>query len=299
MSRFLGSVSRRVFLSSVALAQLSGCAEPAPPRTMRSRGPNIEAQFAVLEKKYDARLGLFALDSRAGSSVAYQADDRFAYCSTFKAFAAAEILSKLSISELDRVIRYRRQDLVNYSPITGKSVGIGLTIRELCEAAVCYSDNTAANLLLKELGGPAGLNSRLRNMGDTVTKMTNYETALNRALPGDVNDTSTARALARNLYQYVLGTALPAEKQALLWDWLHRNTTGDKLIRAGTPQGWRVGDKTGAGGFATRNDIGIIYPLAGPPISIAVLSSRADKAATYHDKLIADATRLALNCLIR
>jgi beta-lactamase class A len=78
---------------------------------------------------------------------------------------------------------------------------------------------------------------------------------------------------------------------------MKRSTTGDTLIRAGVPKNWEVADKSGAGLYGTRNDIAIIWPPKGDPIVIAVLSSRDKKDAEYNDKLIAQATKVALDAL--
>jgi beta-lactamase class A len=153
--------------------------------------------------------------------------------------------------------------------------------------------------LFKQLGGPAGFEAILRQIGDTVTQADRYETELNEAVPGDDRDTSTPRALATLLHAFAVGDALPTEKRTLLTDWLRGNTTGDELIRAGVPEGWTVGDKTGAGEYGTRNDIGIVWPPNGDPIVIAILSSRDAKDAEYDNSLIAQAAKVTLDALTR
>ncbi len=132
----------------------------------------------------------------------------------------------------------------------------------------------------------------LRALGDNVTRCDRYEVALSDAVPGDLRDTSTPRALATDLRAYVLGTTLSADKRAVLTDWLKRNTTGDKAIRAGAPDGWTVGDKTGTGGYGTRNDIAIVWPPRAAPIALAVLSRRDTKDAERDDALIARAAKV-------
>ncbi|GGE51682.1 hypothetical protein GCM10011391_33100 [Pullulanibacillus camelliae] len=167
----------------------------------------------------------------------------------------------------------------------------------MSEAAVRYSDNTAGNLLLKQLGGPKGFEAALRKIGDHVTQVARYEPDLNAAVPGDSRDTSTPRALATDLQTLAIRNGLPPEKRALLIDWMRGNATGDALIRAGAPKGWEVDDKSGAGSYGTRNDIAIVWPPNRAPIVIAVLSSRAAQDATYDDALIAAAAKAALSAL--
>ncbi|MFK4312360.1 MULTISPECIES: class A beta-lactamase BlaIII [unclassified Bacillus (in: firmicutes)] len=253
--------------------------------------------FAKLEKEYDAKLGIYALDTGTNQTVAYHSDDRFAFASTSKSLAVGALLRKNSLEALDQRITYTHEDLSNYNPITEKHVDTGMTLKELADASVRYSDSTAHNLILKQLGGPSEFEKILREMGDTVTTSERFEPELNEVHPGETHDTSTPEAIAKTLQSFTLGTALPIEKRELLVDWMKRNTTGDKLIRAGVPKGWEVADKTGAGSYGTRNDIAIIWPPNKKPIVLAILSNHDKEDAKYDDKLIADATKVVLNAL--
>ncbi|MGP4062496.1 class A beta-lactamase [Halobacillus sp. H74] len=255
-------------------------------------------KFSQLESKFDARIGVYAIDTGTGRTVAYRPDERFAYASTYKALAAGAILQQNSISELNKVITYTSKDLVTYSPITKMHVDTGMTLRELCAAAIRYSDNTAGNLLLQELGGPDGFEKALKQIGDNVTQPRRYETDLNEAIPGDIRDTSTPRTLATDLQAFTISNnVLPSEKRTILINWLRTNTTGDKLIRAGVPKIWKVGDKSGAGGYGTRNDIAIVWPPNRAPIVMAILSSRDKKNVSYNDALIAKAAKVTIKAL--
>lgn len=266
---------------------------PSPEVTL-SPSPAAEQEFQRLEQTFGARLGIYAVDTGTGRTVHRRPDERFAYASTWKALAAAEVLDGTTDTELDRVVRYSAQDLVAHSPVTGKHVAEGMSLRAVADAAVRYSDNTAGNLLLRHLGGPQGFEAKLRALGDTVTDPARYETALNEATPGDRRDTSTARALAGDLRAYTVGDALTPADRDVLRGWLRGNTTGAALIRAGVPTGWVVGDKTGTGGYGTRNDIAVLWPPDRAPIVLAVLSSRDTKDATPDDGLIAQATRVVV-----
>lgn len=268
-----------------------------PTATPSTSAAPVGRALEDLETEFDARLGVYGVDTGSGRTVEHRADERFAYASTFKALAAAGVLDQASTAELDEVVRYTSADLVTYSPVTEQQVDTGMTLRELADAAVRYSDNTAANLLLRRLGGPGGLEGALRGIGDQVTQVDRIETDLNEAIPGDDRDTSTPRALASDLQAYAVGDALSEEDRVVLTDWLRRNTTGDELIRAGVPAGWEVGDKTGAGGYGTRNDIAVVWPPGRAPIVLAVLSSREAQDAEYDDALIARATEVVLSGL--
>ncbi|MCZ7373406.1 class A beta-lactamase [Micromonospora sp. WMMC250] len=293
-------------VAAMAAVSLAACG-PTDAAEQRTRDAAVtvtastalvrDHEFRRLEGDFDARLGVYAIDTGTGRTVRYRADERFAYTSTFKALAAAEVLDGTTDAELDRVVRYSADDLVTYSPITEQHVATGMTLRAIADAAVRYSDNTAGNLLLRQLGGPQRFEKELRQVGDKVTDPARYETALNEARPGDRRDTSTAAALAEDLRAYAVGDALEPADRDVLNGWLKGNTTGGELIRAGVPDGWVVGDKTGAGGYGTRNDIAVIWPPDRAPIVLAVLSTRDQKDADYDDALIAQAAEVAISAL--
>lgn len=211
--------------------------------------------FKQLESEYGVRLGVWALDTGTNRAVAWRAEERFAYASTHKVLACASVLQEDSVSQLNKVVTYTNADLVNYSPITKQYVNTGMKISAICDAAIRYSDNTAENLLFRQLGGPDGLNASLHRLGDNTTHADRIEPELNDAVPGDVRDTSTPRALGTDLMKFTVGNALPPDKRALLNEWLQGNTTGATLIRAEIPAGWRVGDKTGTGQGSVMFDI--------------------------------------------
>ncbi|SEB05144.1 class A beta-lactamase BlaIII [Bacillus nitratireducens] len=292
-----------VLLSCVSLIGCSNSNTQSEPPKQTNQATQIKQEntgnqsFAKLEKEYDAKLGIYALDTGTNQTVAYHSDDRFAFASTSKSLAVGALLRKNSLEALDQRITYTHEDLSNYNPITEKHADTGMTLKELADASVRYSDSTAHNLILKQLGGPSEFEKILREMGDTVTTSERFEPELNEVHPGETHDTSTPEAIAKTLQSFTLGTALPTEKRELLVDWMKRNTTGDKLIRAGVPKGWEVADKTGAGSYGTRNDIAIIWPPNKKPIVLAILSNHDKEDAKYDDKLIADATKVVLNTL--
>ncbi|MGF9852524.1 class A beta-lactamase Bla1 [Bacillus paramobilis] len=253
--------------------------------------------FSQLEKKFDARLGVYAIDTGTNQTISYRPNERFAFASTYKALAAGVLLQKNSTEKLNEVVTYTKEDLVDYSPVTEKHVGTGMTLGAIAEAAVRYSDNTAGNILFHKIGGPKGYEKALRQIGDRVTMSDRFETELNEAIPGDNRDTSTAKAMATNLKDFTVGNALPDDKRSILTDWMRGNATGDKLIRAGVPTDWIVGDKSGAGSYGTRNDIAIVWPPNRAPIIIAILSSKDEKEATYDNQLIAEASEVIVKAL--
>ncbi|MDT0276470.1 class A beta-lactamase [Blastococcus goldschmidtiae] len=296
----------------VLVALLGGCSgtepvaappsspSPSPstaPATTAAPPPDASPAFRGLEAEFGARLGVFAVDTGTGRTLEHRADERFAYASTHKALSAALVLDRTTDAELDQVVPYDADDLVTHSPVTERHAGTGLPLRDLLQAAIGRSDNTAANLLLARLGGPAGFEAGLRELGDDVTQADRTEPELNEAVPGDERDTSTCRALASDLQAFLLGDALSADDRALLMEWMRGNTTGATLIEAGIPPGWEIADKSGAGGYGTRNDIAVLWPPDGAPIVLAVLSTRLLADAPHDDALVARAATVVVDTL--
>jgi beta-lactamase class A len=304
MSFERSGLSRRALLVAAALLPLAGCdagdrsasgSSPAPGR--RSAGSPDSSQFAAIERRHGARLGVYALAPGTGATVAYRADERFAFCSTFKTLAAAAVLHRNPLSHLDKRVTYTKADVNSISPITKDHIATGMTIRQLCDAAIRYSDGTAGNLLMRDIGGPAQLTAYLRGLGDTISRMDRYEPELNRDRPQDPRDTTTPRAITADYHKLVLGDALTAGKRALLKDWLERNTTGAKRIRAGLPKGWTVADKTGTGDYGRANDIAIVWPPHTAPLVVAIMSDRSGYNTPPKDALIAETTTQLVSAL--
>ncbi len=293
--------ARRAALAALLLVPLTACAAEAPQPAATSAtatatpAPAPQPDFAPLERSFDARLGVYAIDTGSGREITHRADERFGYASAHKAFSAAAVLQRTSLDGLAKHLTYTRADLQANSPVTEKSVTTGISLRDAIDAALRYSDNTAANLLFRELGGPPGLAAALREIGDTTTHVDRIEPDLNDLAPGDVRDTSTPRAMAGSLRAFALGDALPPEKRTLYTDMMRANKTGATVIRAGTPVGWAVADKTGTGEYATRNDIAVVWPPGRAPIVLAVMSSRQAENAEHDDRLIAQAAKLVLD----
>ena len=240
------------------------------------------------------------LDTGTGARSAYRADERFPMCSTFKFLAVAAVLSRVDdgLERLDRRIPFGPSDLLDYAPVTTVRVAEGgMPIADLCGAAITVSDNTAANLLLNTLGGPAGLNAYLRSLGDSVTRLDRMEPDVNEARPDDPRDTTSPNAMVRNIQQVLLGDALSTRSRARFVDWLAGSTTGATRFRAGVPTDWKVAEKTGSGASGTSNDIGIIWPPVRKPILAAAFLTESSAPPEVRDKVLADVARIAAEAL--
>lgn len=281
-------LDRRTFLDTAAGASLS-------LMLADSAVAKADDEFAKLEKRNGGRLGVAALDKASGQRISWRADERFAMCSTFKFLLAAAVLARVDKGELtlDKRIAYGKEDLLSYAPVTKEHVAEGgLTVEQLCAAAVGVSDNTAANLLLKEIGGPSAWTAYARTLGDTTSRLDRTEPELNAAVAGDERDTTTPAAMLGNLDALFIGDLLKEASRDKLEQWMADGTVTGPLIKAGVPKTWRVADKSGAGANGTRNDIGILYRPEKAPIlaSIYYTGSKLDMAG--QNKVIADAATL-------
>jgi len=268
-------------------------AEPVAPAV--APGPD----FAALERRFGARVGVFAQDTGTGRTIAHRADEAFPMCSTFKTYAVAAVLRAhpLASGFPEHTIAIAPDEVVPNSPITGPRAGGGMTVSELCRAAITHSDNTAANKLFDIVGGPPGLTAFARSIGDRVTRSDRVEPDLSSGVPGDPRDTTSPAAIGAGYRDIVLGGVLRAPERALLTEWLLANVTGDHRIRAGLPGTWRTADKTGTGGYGTANDIAVTWPATGAPLVLAVLTTGHARDAPTHEALIAEIARLASDAL--
>lgn len=287
-------------VSGTASATASAAAGTDTATTTAGTPSETLRRLRALEDGYPGRIGVHALHTGTGAVVAYRADERFAIASTFKVLAAAAILRRAREREpglLDVLIRYGRDDLVAHSPRTEMHLETGMTVRELCDATITYSDNAAANLLMRRIGGPSGITEFARSLGDPHTRLDRWETDLNTNIPGDRRDTTTPASMTANLRKLVLGKALHPLDRGQLTRWLLENTTGDKRIRAGLPEEWRVGDKTGSPAYGGVNDVAVAWPPKRAPLVISVYTTRLDPDTPGEDRIAEDITRIAVDAL--
>ena len=288
-------ITRRQFQLGLGTA-LVAAALTIRPGAMRASiaDQHLLDEIKRLERESGGRLGVCVIDTATGVRHAHRGDERFPMCSTFKVLAAAAVLAQVDAGkeQLSRRISYDASALTTYSPVTEKHAGNGMTLAELCDAAVTLSDNTAANLLLALIGGPAGLTSFVRSLDDQFTRLDRNEPTLNEALPGDPRDTTTPNAMASTLQALILGTkALSAGSRAQLTAWMINNKTGDTRLRAGLAKDWRVGDKTGTGSQGTNNDIAVIWPPNAAPVVITAYLTGATVSAAQQNATLASVAR--------
>ncbi|MDB5822700.1 MAG: penA [Herminiimonas sp.] len=269
----------------------SSASSDAPSVPTPSSMDALQERLRAIEQRAEGgRLGVSVLDTQTGKASAWRGDERFPLCSTFKLLAAGLVLQRVDAGheKLQRRIRFEHADLVPYSPTTERHVGgDGMTLAELCEAAITLSDNTAGNLMLRSFGGPKNLTQWLRSLGDKSTRLDRVEPDLNEALAGDPRDTTTPNFMLSTMRAIVLGPVLSSNSRAQIMQWLAANKTGDRRLRALLPDGWKVADKTGSGENGTSNDSGLLFPPGRAPVLVAAYLTGSRATATERDAILA------------
>jgi beta-lactamase class A len=291
---------RRVTTAIAASLFGAGLSRPQPARAFAS---SLESDIAAIEARVGGRLGVAVLDTASGARADHRGNERFPLCSTFKVLAVAAVLKRADAGRdhLDRRFAIRRADLTPYSPVLKDRIGDSMSLAELCAAAMTDSDNTAADLVLKYLGGPAAVTAYAHTIGDTVTHLDNSEPLLNHAKPFGVakSDTTSPTAMANDLQALVLGEALAPASRDQLKAWLLGCKTGDKRLRAGLPDGWQCGDKTGSDDKdGSTNDVGILWPpQQRSPVLVAAYLTQTKAKYEDREAALADVARAVVTAL--
>lgn len=293
---FLNKFKQLLCLSVVILISCANASSLSESVVDDQMNNSIQQKFAQLEKSSGGRLGVAAINTGNNQRIEYRSEERFPMCSTSKFMVAAAILNK-SITDaklLTTNLSYTSQDLTasGYAPIAAKHLATGMTVGDMCQATLNYSDNLAMNMLLQKLGGPKSVTAYARSIGDNTYRLDRHEPELNSAIPGDLRDTTTPLAMQNSLQTLVVGNSLAPMQRKQLQNWLKNNTTGRLRISAGVPKKWLVGDKTGTGEYGSTNDVGVIWPTGAEPIVLAIYFTQDKPDAKANDVVIADATRI-------
>jgi beta-lactamase class A len=254
----------------------------------------VNRAIAALEKRQGGRLGVAAWDTATGHRLLHRADERFAMCSTFKFIAAAAILKRVDLGKdhLDRWVEYGESDLLEYAPVSREHIKEGgMVLGDLCAAAVELSDNTAANLMLKILGGPANVTTFVRSLGDNITRLDSFEPAMNVVPAGAEDNTTTPAAMVGLLNTLVLGQALSADSRGRLEEWMRDARIGGQRLPAGLPAGWKIAHKTGTWSNQA-NDVGVVWPPDRAPVIVAAFYTRDGTKTAQRESVLRDVVRI-------
>jgi beta-lactamase class A len=283
-------ISRRGVLAGAAgLICAGSVAAPKP-----AHPEELAGKVAELEKREGGRLGVAAVDTATGGRLEHRGNERFAMCSTFKFLLAAAILQRVDrgVEHLNRRVEYGESELLEYAPVSKQHVKEGgMALADVCSAAVEWSDNTAANLLLKILGGPDRVTAFIRTLGDDVTRLDSNEPELNVVRPGEVHDTTTPLAMVRLLSTVLFGQVLSPDSRTRLEGWMLDAKVGQDRLPAGLPPFWRIAHKTGTWSDQT-NDVGVIWPPDRAPIIVAALYARGDIPEGRREGVLRDVGRI-------
>jgi beta-lactamase class A len=263
-------------------------------------GDNPEGLIGAIEERAGGRLGVSVLDTQTGRRIRHRADERFPMCSTFKLLLVAAILNRIEngLEQDSTWLPYTKADLLDYAPVTRANVAKGgMGIYDLMAAAVEYSDNTAANLLLKDLGGPAKWTGFARWLGDNVSRLDRNEPSLNTSIPGDPRDTTTPDAMMNDVKRLITGPERNNQSAALV-PMMLACKTADNRSRAGLPKGWKCGNKTGTGSNGSTNDIAVIWPPHRKPIFMTVYYTESKLELPAREAVIADVARIVSKTLV-
>ena len=256
-----------------------------------------EARIAEIERTNGPRIGIVAIDSKSGRRIEHRPDERFPMCSTFKLLAVSAALQRIDQAKekLDRFIPYGEKDLLEYAPVTRQHVQEGgMKLEALCQAAIEQSDNTAANLILQAIDGPASVTKFARSIGDPITRLDRKEPELNDFRPGEDKDTTSPAAICEDLRRLLMTDVLSQESRNRLNRWLESCQTGAGMIRASIPPVWRVGDKTGRSRSGATNDVAVIYPPDGAPIFVAIYIFNASTSDEQRSATVSTVARFVL-----
>tara|TARA_B100000678_G_scaffold254527_5_gene231762 strand:+ start:12723 stop:13637 length:915 start_codon:yes stop_codon:yes gene_type:complete len=259
-----------------------------------------QARLSEIEAEIGGRIGVSAVNLDTGFTLTHRGDERFAMCSSFKWLLAALVLKQVDAGNLflEQTVYFTRDDMVPHAPVTESVLGLGyLTVAELCEATVQTSDNPAANLLLRLIGGPEGFTEMLRADGADTTRLDRWEPELNANTPGDPRDTTTPNAMVSLMGYYLFGAGLSGRSADLVKEWMTGATTGLDRLRAGFPDYWISGDKTGTSSNDQTNDVAFAFQPSTPHQPVLISSYLNVSDPMTRDPVHAEIGQLVMKAL--
>ncbi|ARQ05750.1 class A beta-lactamase [Macrococcoides canis] len=272
----------------IALIFLSGC------NSNNINSSKINEDIKVIENKYNIQAGVYVNDLTDKQKLSYNEERLFPYASTFKVINSALLIEKLGMNNLDKEVKVSERDIVLYSPIIEKYKNKNVSLKMLIEAALLYSDNTANNLIIEELGGLKEVEKRLSALGINGANVNRKEVALNFYDPKKNEDTISAKNMSKVLTKMLTGDVLEYKEQIFLIDLMKKNKTGTTLIKKGMDKKFIVGDKSGQGAnYGVRNDIAVVYKKqSNKPIIVVVFTKAKNEKQKPSDTPIVEISKV-------
>lgn len=249
----------------------------------------LKENVHAIETEIAGRIGVSVLNTASGDTWSFRGDERFAMMSTFKALACARLFHLADVGQVELNAQYPilKNDLVVWSPVTRKLIGKNISLKDACEATMLTSDNTAANIVLQGIGGPASLTAFLKSIGDNVTRLDRIEPHLNEAKPGDQRDTTSPNAMVRTLNNILLGDVISDQFAQTLQSWMRQNEISGKLLRSVLPSEWSIADRTGSGENGSRGITAMVWKDKQPPLILAIYITETDLSHAQRNEVIA------------
>lgn len=296
------AISRRSLLrggTAGALGATVSSFAPTAATGPRPTGPRgLDRALANLERASGRTIGAVA-GARSRTSYRYRADQRFPMCSLFKTLLVGLLLRDHAYDDgfWRRRVTFSVDDIVVNSLVCASDHDRNMSVSELADATLRYSDNTAGNLLLRLVGGPMAVTRFATDLGVRNTRLDRWEPELNVVAPGDPRDTSTPSDIHRLYGRLLVGDALDRLGQARLRDWMLRNTTARNRLGRALPQGAELADKTGAGAYGVVNDAGVFW-RGDDLLSIVVMTRTDDPSASNQDDVVAQVGALLVDSFL-
>jgi beta-lactamase class A len=234
------------------------------------------------ESNLNAKIAVSIYDMNKKNVWSYRKTYPMPIMSTFKTLACANVLyrSDRGLLDLNKEIEITKKDILkdSWSPVLEKKAGQKMTIKKLCDAMMMQSDNSAANIILKEIGGPKKLTAFIKSQGFGKTNITRYEPFLNDVKKGTRKDTTTSREMVRILKKLLYDKKpLSENSRKQLLTWLEQNKVSGSLLRSIVPQSYFIADRTG-GAKGARAINAVVWNETSKPVIIAIYiaESKAD-----------------------
>lgn len=225
--------------------------------------------------------------------------------SVFKFPLALTVLHQIEQGKfsLDQPIRFLPSDRIlphTHSPLQDKypQAGVDVPLRELLRLAVSLSDNAAADILLRTVGGPTAVDDYMHSLGITGFHLQDGEDGLHRDVSAQYRNWFEPVSAVRLLRRISDHSPLTPENTQTLLNWMKATSTGPSRIRGELPEGTVVMDKTGSSGTDNglthaTNDIGLVTLPDGRRLAIAVFVTDSTGGEKACDAAIARIAKAA------